>query len=212
MRPDEEMIGMSTIEEPLGLRVGLESAGVLMTPEEFEAIENYDEDFQYELVHGVLVVTPFATEAERNPNDILGQLLRNYHDDHPQGKALDETLFEQYIRTHDSRRRADRVIWAGLGRTPDPHIDVPTIVVEFPAAGRVAWKRDYIEKRREYLALGVREYWVIDRFQRVMTAYFDDAGKPGERRIGEDQVYTTDLLPGFEVPLARLLAAADKWK
>ena len=52
---------MSTIEEPLGLRVGLDSAGVLMTPGEFDAIEDYDEEFQYELVHGVLVVTPFAT-------------------------------------------------------------------------------------------------------------------------------------------------------
>jgi hypothetical protein len=53
---------------------------------------------------------------------------------------------------------------------------------------------------------------VIDRFQRVMTVYFDDAGKPGERRVAEGDVYRTDLLPGFELPLARLLAAADKWK
>jgi Uma2 family endonuclease len=203
---------MSTTELPAGLRVGLESAGVPMTPEEFDAIEEYDELYQYELIHGVLVVTPFATEAERHPNDVLGHLLRAYQEDHPDGKSLDETVFEQYIRTGDSRRRADRVIWAGLGRTPDPRSDVPTIVVEFPAAGRAAWKRDYIEKRREYLAIGVREYWVIDRFERVMTVYFDEAGKPGERHITENETYRSTLLPGFELPLARLLAAADKWK
>jgi Uma2 family endonuclease len=183
-----------------------------MTPEEFDAIEDYDESYQYELVHGVLVVTPFATEAERHPNDILGHWLRTYQEKQPGDKILDETLFELYIGTHDSRRRADRVVWAGLGRAPDRALDVPTIVVEFPAAGRVAWKHDYIEKRNEYLAIGVREYWVIDRFQRVMTVYFDDAGKPGERRVAEGDVYRTDLLPGFELPLARLLAAADKWK
>jgi Uma2 family endonuclease len=160
----------------------------------------------------VLVVTPFATEAERHPNDVLGHLQMKYQEEHPSGSAVDETVFEQYIRTQDSRHRADRVIWAGLGRTPNPLIDVPTIVVEFPAAGRVAWKRDYLEKRIEYLSLGVREYWIIDRFKRAMTVYFDDAGQPGERRVSEGEVYTTELLPGFTLPLARLLAAADKWK
>lgn len=135
-----------------------------------------------------------------------------YQEEHPEGSALDETLFEQYIRTHDSRRRADRVIWARLGRTPNPRIDVPTIVVEFPAAGRAAWKRDYVEKRHEYMALGVREYWVIDRFERVMTIYSAELEKPGERRVGENEVYRTQLLPSFELPLKRLLDAADKWK
>jgi Uma2 family endonuclease len=183
-----------------------------MTPEEFDAIEEYDELYQYELIHGVLVVTPFATEAERHPNDVLGHLLRKYQEENLHGKALDETLFEQYIRTGDNRRRADRVIWAGLGRKPDPRSDVPTIVVEFPAAGRAAWKRDYIEKRHEYLTIGVREYWVIDRFERVMTVYFDESAKPGERRIAESEIYRSPLLPGFELSLARLLAAADKWK
>jgi Uma2 family endonuclease len=183
-----------------------------MTPEEFDAIEDYDELYHYELIHGVLVVTPFATEAERNPNDVLGHLLRIYQEEHPRGIVLDETLFEQYVRTRDSRRRADRVIWSGLGRAPNPKIDIPTIVVEFPAAGRAAWKRDYIEKRCEYLLLGVREYWVIDRFERVMTAYCGDANNPGEVHVLESEVYRTELLPGFELPLARLLAAADKWK
>jgi Uma2 family endonuclease len=203
---------MSIIEYPIGLRVGLDSAGVRMTPEEFDAIEDYDELYHYELIHGVLVVTPFASEAETKPNEILGHLLLTYQETHPQGNTLDETFYESYVRTRHSRRRADRLIWAGLGRAPDRALDVPSIVVEFPAAGRVAWKRDCIEKRDEYVALGVREYWVIDRFQRVMTVYFGDAGKPGERRVAEGDVYRTDLLPGFELPLARLLAAADKWK
>jgi hypothetical protein len=34
----------------------------------------------------------------------------------------------------------------------------------------------------------------------------------GERVVAERDVYTTPLLPGFELPLARLSAAADDWK
>jgi Uma2 family endonuclease len=201
---------MTIVEQTSTLRIGPESAGLMMTPEEFDAITDYDDLYWYELIHGVLVVTPFATEAERNPNDELGYILRNFRRNHPQGAVLDDTMFEQFIRTAGSRRRADRVIWCGLGRRPDPAVDVPTIVVEFPSAGKAAWKRDYVVKRREYMALGVREYWVIDRFQRIMTVYTSETGEG--QLVTANEIYRTPLMPGFELPLAQLLAAADRWQ
>jgi Uma2 family endonuclease len=102
-----------------------------MTPEEFDAITNYDDRYRYELVRGVLVVSPIPSEAERDPNEELGYLLRDYKKHHPLGSALDKTLAEHEILPGAERRRADRVIWAGLGRVPDPVTDVPTIVIEF---------------------------------------------------------------------------------
>jgi len=116
------------------------------------------------------------------------------------------------VHLDDSRRRADRVIWAGLGRVPNPRTDIPTIVVEFVSGSRRDRTRDYVLKRGEYLALGVKEYWVIDRFRRTLTV-FRPAGKSGpqEQTIREDTVYQTPLLPGFELPLSRLLGIADDW-
>jgi Uma2 family endonuclease len=183
-----------------------------MTPEEFDAITNYDDRYRYELVRGVLVVTPPPAEAERDPNEELGHLLRSYKEHHPQGAALDKTLPEHAIRPGDDRRRADRVIWAGLGRIPDPVEDIPTIAVEFVSRGRRNWRRDYEEKRREYLALGVAEYWIIDRFRRTLTVYRNPPRAPAEQVIAEGGVYRTELLPGFELPLAGLLSLADDWR
>jgi Uma2 family endonuclease len=142
-----------------------------MTPEEFDALEPEDfvDHYRYELIRGVLVVTPHAGTAERDPNEELGYLLRRYRDDHPQGSALDQTLPEQTIPTTLNRRRADRAIWVGLGRIPDEEKDIPAIVVEFVSASRRDHRRDYEEKLQEYLAAGVREYWIIDRFRRIMT-------------------------------------------
>lgn len=193
-------------------RLGPSSAGVLMTPEEFDAVTDYDDRYRYELIHGVLVVTPVPLEAEAGPNDELGAMLREYRRTHPLGAALDETLPERYVRTHDSRRRADRVIWAGLGRRPNPKADVPTIVVEFVSGGKRDHHRDYVAKRREYRDLGVAEYWVFNRFRRDMTVYPSGPGRPAEVTVGENETYQTDLLPGFELPLARLLEAADRWE
>ncbi len=196
------------------LRLGPESAGVHMSPAQFDAVTEYDDNHSYELIHGVLIVSPIPSEGEAAPNHKLGSMLDHYQELHPQGGSLDLTLDERYVYLPRTRRKADRVIWAGLGRLPDPKRDVPAIVVEFVSQSRRDWERDYVEKRREYLGLGVKEYWVIDRFRRLMNVFTvkpRGRGAVNEVMIGETDVYRTPLLPGFELPLARLLKAADPW-
>jgi Uma2 family endonuclease len=190
--------------------IGLEMSGSLMTADEFDAAEDWDENYSYELINGVLVVTPPPGEGERGPNGLLDQLLRNYRDQHPQGKSLDYTLVEQTIVVkRGNRRRADRVIWAGLGRVPNVRREPPTIAIEFVSPGRRSRKRDYDAKRDEYIESGVSEYWIIDRFLRTMTVIENAPSGVKETIVNEGDIYCTPLLPGFELPLARLLAEAD---
>lgn len=191
------------------LILGPELAGTLMTPEEFDGTEEWDELYIYELINGVLVVTPPPSEGERGPNDLLGHWLRSYRDGHPQGTSLDYTLTEHLIPTRENRRRADRVIWAGIGRVPDVRRDRPTVVIEFVSAGRRSRQRDYQTKRDEYREAGIAEYWVIDRFRRQMTVFRQCSDAVPELVVGEGEVYTTTLLPGFQLPLGRLFAEAD---
>lgn len=180
--------------------------GMSMTPEEFDEIRRYDENFRYELVRGVLIVNPIPNEGHEAPGDELGGLLWAYRRRHP--GIVDETMPGRYVRTSAGRRLADRVIWAGLGRRPDPRTDTPTIAVEFVSRTARDRRRDYVEKRLEYREAGVKEYWIIDRFDRRMTVAFADGA---ERIVGETEAYATPPLPGFELPLATLLARADVW-
>jgi Uma2 family endonuclease len=191
------------------LKLAPDMAGMRMSPEEFDAVEEWGEDYNYELVEGVLVVVPPVSESERGPNEMLGHLLLRYKEDDPQGSALDLTLPENLIKTPRSRRRADRVIWTGLGRTPNVRKDRPTIAVEFVSAGKRSVQRDYVQKRDEYLVAGLKEYWIIDRFRRRMTVYRREQDKVVEVLIRELEVYRTPLLPGFQLPLAKLLALSD---
>ena len=57
---------------------------------------------------------------------------------------------------------------------------------------------------------GLAESWIIDRFQRTLTvmAYLPTGVQ--ERVVRADESYPSPHLPGFEVPLAELLAAADQ--
>ncbi len=185
---------------------GPQDNGILMTPREFDR-GDFMEGWRYELIKGILIVSPTPLRNERDPNDELGYLLRVYQETHPLGHSLDATLAEEEITAGGNRRRVDRAIWAGLGRLPRRR-ETPTITVEFVSEGRRDRERDYLAKKEENLTVGVKEYWIIDRFQRAMTVYT----RRGRRRvIGEDQAHKTDLLPGFELPLARLFALADRW-
>jgi Uma2 family endonuclease len=203
---------MSPIDTTVIPRLGPETAGLTLSPEEFDSAVDYDDNCNYELIRGVLVVTPLAGEAERSPNELLGNWLWFYQQHHPQGALLVETLFEQCLKTAENRRRADRVIWTVVNHhRPDPRLELPSIVVEFVSAGKAAWRRDYHEKRDEYLAAGILEYWVFDRFARSLTVYSRRDGQTVEQTITEEETFRPVLLPGFELPLAKLLAAADRW-
>jgi Uma2 family endonuclease len=193
-------------------QLGFSSAGLRMTPDEYLAHEDWDPGYRYELIHGVLIVSPPPSDEEVASSDFLAILFDTYKRTHPHGAALDATLPEREFKTGDSVRRADRAVWAGLGRRPRPKLDVPSILIEFLSPGRQAFLRDYEEKRDEYLSLGVKEYWVIDRFAREMTVFTGEPGQIREQLVSELQIYHTPLLPGFEFPLAQVLKIADEWK
>ena len=113
-------------------RLGPGSAGRLMTPEEFDSAPEWAwrKGYRYELIRDVLVVSPFLEAAIRDCNDHMGYWLRRYQDSDPRGSALDATLPEHIVYTNN-RRWADRVVWTGLGRIPNPETEQPSIVIEF---------------------------------------------------------------------------------
>ncbi len=194
-------------------RFGPGSSGRMMSTDQFDAIrpEQFQRGCRYELINGVLVVSPQPGAGERDSNDELGYFLRQYRETLPHGSVIDGTLPEHTVPA-TNRRRADRVIWTGLGRVPDLLKDIPWIVIEFVSKRRRDALRDYEVKRDEYLAAGVKASWVIDRFRRIMTVYYLRPDGPTCEIVTELQTYQTDLLPGFVLTLSRLFAKADQWK
>jgi Uma2 family endonuclease len=185
--------------------LGPQSTGLKLSPEEFIAVEDCNELYHYELIHGVVVVSPIPEAAVRAPNDRFSYWLWTWHEKRGERTPFDETLYTVPIRCGDSVRLADRVIWTHLGRHPIWLKDVPSIVIDFVSNFNRQRRRDFDEKRVEYAAIGVVEYWVIDRFERTMSIF---SGGRVKRVVTEKETYETPLLPGFQLPLVKVLEVA----
>jgi Uma2 family endonuclease len=108
-----------------------------------------------------------------------------------------------------SERHPDLAVYKTSPPTNDDSvwsIWVPEIVIEVVAPNSV--ERDYHEKPEEYLAFGVREYWVIDPERKLMEAHLRSGGGWLVTTIKPPKKHKSIMLPGFRLDLAKVLAAA----
>src|SRR6202035_267470 len=78
---------------------------------------------------------------------------------------------------------------------------LPELVIEVVSLS--SQQRDYVEKREEYLALGIKEYWIIDADRQEMLALRRVRGKWKGTVVTRGEKYETPLLPGFSLDLDR---------
>jgi len=73
---------------------------------------------------------------------------------------------------------------------------------------------DRTDKRDEYAAIGIGQYWLIDFRNRAIEVYelrdLPDGGRAYEltETVGGDDVFRPSLFPGLEIPLARVWPTA----
>jgi Uma2 family endonuclease len=109
----------------------------------------------------------------------------------------------------DSERHPDLAVY----RTPPPgdesdvwYIWVPEVVIEVVSA--VSEHRDYVEKREEYLAFGVLEYWIVNAEREELLVLRRYGGRWVEQSVRPPQTYSTRRLPGLVIDCAAVFEAA----
>jgi Uma2 family endonuclease len=120
---------------------------------------------------------------------------------------VSQVVSEAWIAVDEnSHRIADLAVYLkNLRSNVDIPELVPDIVLEVVSGGGEDRKRDYVDKRAEYLRIGVKEYVILDRFQRRLTVLRRVRGRFVESHLGADDVFTSTLLPGLNIPLNGIL-------
>jgi Uma2 family endonuclease len=165
-----------------------------------------DDGQRYEIIDGVLHVTPAPSEVHQL---IIGEFyarIRAYLRGSSVGYAM---LSPSDVRKPDrSRNRVQPDVFAvrfrGAGRPPYPYALTDILLcieVESPSNPRY----DYHTKRKLYLGNGVPEYWVVNGDARIVSRFLsvDDPGEVISRQLawrpaGMDTPLVIDLPSLFE--------------
>lgn len=191
------------------LRIGPADDGRPMTIDEFLDAEE-EEGYRYELGRGVLEVSEVPDDDHGEIVSAIYMLLAAYNLAYP-GRIRrigGGSEFRLWMREMVSGRNPDvAVVLAG---TPPDHRGrrPPSLAMEIVSEGGRAWTRDYVTKRQEYLAYGLREYWILDPLERRIVVLIRHGDTWIERVFGANQEAEGVLLPGFRVGVAALFPAA----
>ncbi|MEX0702787.1 MAG: Uma2 family endonuclease [Planctomycetales bacterium] len=172
-----------------------------VTREEFAEAE-FEEPWRYERAKGRLVVMPPPGWDHQHVTGWFRNHLGAYTLDHPD---LVEAVFQECWTAidEDTDRIPDIAVYlkTSTDQSKSPE-RAPDLIFETLSAGAEARRRDYEEKREDYRRFGVREYVVIDRFERRLTVLRLVEREYVETTLGPDETYTSPLLPGLAIPLA----------
>jgi Uma2 family endonuclease len=192
------------------ITVGPRDAGRRMSLEEFDTAEGQPGHL-YELSRGVVTVVDVPNRRHLVQVDEVRHQLSLYRRAHPDriitiaggGEckillAEDESERHPDIAVYTSAPIDEDDLWATW---------IPDLVVEVISPESA--HRDYVEKRQEYLAFGIREYWIIDADRGAVLVLRRWGGRWTERVLRPPVVSTTKILPGFEFNCAAVFEAAQ---
>jgi Uma2 family endonuclease len=180
-----------------------------MTVAEWEAL---DADVEGELVDGRLEEEEMPTFFHEALVSFVLAALRAWL--HPRGGAA--LASEAKLVVGPRRGRKPDVI-AYLPGTPLParrrsaSSAPPDIVVEVITPTPRDRRRDRIEKKAEYFAMGVRQYWLIDADARTVEVLGSEGGRVIELLSASAGAHAIPSLDGFVLDVDAMWADAERF-
>jgi Uma2 family endonuclease len=178
--------------------------GVKLTYDDFVLFP--DDGMRHELIDGEHYVTASPNMRHQQISMNLVLLVGNWLEEHPVGRLF-HAPFDVVFSTYDvvepdllyvSKARSNVLTAPNVQGAPDLVIEIGS-----PSTRR----RDETIKRRLYERSDVLEYWIVDpdiEVVRVHRRSGDSFARPIELSREADDVITTTLMPGLELPLARI--------
>ena len=192
-------------------RIGPADDGRPMSLDEFDRAEG-QEGYRYELSRGIITVTDVPDLEHQAQVATAYEQFVLYSAAHRGTvyRVIEGNSAKILLADLQSERHPDLVLYKSrpLDRENVWATWVPDLVIEVVSPS--SRRRDYEQKPEEYLAFGIREYWIIDYEKREMLVLRRSGGRWVRKVIREQDVYEPKLLPGLRFELAPVFAAADE--
>jgi Uma2 family endonuclease len=187
-----------------------QNPGVKLTYDDFVLFP--DDGKRHELIDGEHYVSPSPNSKHQAVVLSLGSILWGFLETHPVGRVF-VAPFDVVFSAFDVVE--PDVLYIGNARlaqllTAQNVQGAPDLVVEVGSPS--TRRRDEKLKHQLYERFGVSEYWVVDPDLDVVKVYRLVDGRyvrASELALERSDVLTTPLIPGLELPLARIFADSD---
>lgn len=171
--------------------------GLRMTADEYLALPE-DLQCRYELVDGVVLVTPSASFGHQSiAGEIFGQIR-----DFLKQRSIGRVVHEVDVRLGDDLVYRPDVVYLRadkVDRCGNAVLEPPDLVVEVISPQSRAY--DLKTKCSDYEKAGVAEYWVVDPFRDVFHFFVLEDGLYQARKESGGR-YESAVLPDFSLDLA----------
>ncbi len=161
---------------------------------------------RYEIIDGELFVTPAPMSAHQRVVTRLTSFLFQFLEEHQLGEVF-VSPFDVVFSIHDvvepdilfiSKARSSVLTEKNVQGAPDLVVEVLS-----PTTAKV----DRLTKLKLYARFGVEEYWIIDPDKPSAEIYRrSEKGLEFGMSLAPDRSLTSPLLPGFNLPLKKLVA------
>lgn len=183
-------------------RIGPGDHGRRMSLDEF-APASAEPGYVYELENGVIVVDVPGVPHQR-VREFVREELALCRRKNPSVINMVAEGSGHVVRAwaSQSERHPDLSIYLSPPPRDDPQPwdeGTPDIVIEI--VSKSSGKRDYERKPKDYLAVGVRQYWILDPLQRNATVMQRRGDLWTTKQVGQRGSIRTTLSPGFVLKL-----------
>lgn len=165
-----------------------------------------DDGNRYEIIEGELLVSRAPNLIHQSISVNLVVYVKNYLFDNPIGEvwATPGVIFSEFsgvipdVVFVSNERRTEIATGERITGAPD-------LVIEIVSPGAENARRDRIIKRQLYGKYGVKEYWVVDPYNRTIEVYLSK-GKSLRLRAtyAEADEITSTVLPDFTCKVANI--------
>lgn len=180
--------------------------GLRMSADEYFRLE--DDGFRYELIDGVVCMSPSPLPVHQKVAVQLVVQIANYLEDHPVGTVFVELDVQLGAGPNggDLVYRPDVVFLRAerVAQNQERIVGPPDLIVE--VVSNTSRRYDNETKKDDYERCGVREYWIIDPHLETMAFYALREGRYVELTAQDDRLHS-EVIAGFALDLERVRGA-----
>jgi len=162
-----------------------------------------DDGNRYEVIDGVLYVSPFPNSSHQNVITVLMRFLDNHVHRHKLGKIFPAGL--KVVLDEPTGVGPDVVFISETrlqGLATDGYYGAPDLLIEVLSSKPAL---DIVIKKQKYARAGVPHYWIVDPERRILRAFQLEGGEYHQAaEAAGEAIFEPSLFPGLVIPLADL--------